>query len=301
MADTEKEPIIEGDHVTRMYTEEEGVRDLTLQIQSGDFYGLLGPNGAGKSTSMYLLLGLVSRDSGQARLHGFDVHRSPEKARRRTGTLLESPRFYNTMDPIRNILIMNNHSPEVNRAEAEKRLQDVGLTDAIGRPVGQFSSGMQQRLGIATALAGPPDLVFLDEPTSNLDPDGVESMLTLFERLNRDESVTFFYCTHRISEVKRLSNRIGVLKNGSIKQEIDQNETYPLQYMNISVSPAADARERIEQTFGLETTRTENGLLRVQLNEIDPGDINRDLVENGFHVKSLEPVRKGLLDLYREA
>lgn len=191
------------------------VSDLNLAVPRGSIYGFLGPNGAGKTTTLRLLLGLLRVQVGSIRVHGLD----PEHHRRlilaRTGSLIESPSLYGHLSAAENLRLW-----QVIHGCSKSRIKEVllltGLPETGRQPVREFSMGMRQRLGVATALLGSPELLVLDEPTNGLDPAGIIDMRDLLRRLNRETGVTVLVSSHLLSEVEKLVTHIGVIKRGQL-------------------------------------------------------------------------------------
>lgn len=187
--------------------------DLDLTVPSGIF-GFIGPNGAGKTTLLRILLGLIKADSGRAEVLGLDSLAKSLEIRRRVGVLHEKPLFFPTMkvidylDKVRRIYRSSQESTDL--------LMLVGLDYAKDRRIGDLSAGMHQRLGLAQALIGNPELVFLDEPTSNLDVDGRDEIIRLVVDINSMKGVSFFISSHILSEVERVCHHIAFIKRGKI-------------------------------------------------------------------------------------
>ncbi len=298
------EPVLEATDLSRVYGDGNGVFSLDLSLFPGEIFGLLGPNGAGKSTSMYLLLGLIHPDEGTVFINGADVRKRPEQSREGVGVLLEKPTFYPTLTGPENIQVMNVHNEEVDATEAKEMMEEVGLERTSDKYVRHYSSGMKQRLAIASALAGSPNLVFLDEPTSNLDPDGRDRMLSLFERRNKQHNTTFFYSTHRIEEAERLCNRVGILKNGELKTTVD-----PTGDRDAEVTRIAVAVNQVEEAISflgsfaeqVQREASDDGVCTLTNPRIPAWKINKKLVEEGFQVRRFEIRQDQLLSIYRNA
>ncbi len=211
--------VIETQDLTKVYGEQTAVKRLNLKIQEGEIFGFLGPNGAGKTTTLIMLLGLSEPTSGKALVCGFDPTREPLKVKQVVGYLPENVGFYDDMNAVNNLQFiarLNGIPDSESRSRIEEVLHQVDLQPEPRKKVGEYSRGMRQRLGIAEVLLKNPKLVFLDEPTLGLDPDGTLQMLNLIQSLSRDKKITVFFSSHLLDQVQRISTRIGIMLKGSL-------------------------------------------------------------------------------------
>ena len=211
------DPVIQTHDLTRTYGAVRALDGLELSIPRGGVYGILGPNGAGKSTLFRILLGLVQPSQGQVRVLG---HPTGDPAvMRRLGSMIETPRFAPYMTArqvLRWLALAHGMDRAINPADW---LDRVGLGEAADRKVRGFSVGMMQRLGVAAALMTRPDLVILDEPTSGMDPPGIQEMRSLIRSLADDEGVTIILASHQLLEVQRVCDRVAILNRGRLAAE----------------------------------------------------------------------------------
>ncbi len=195
------------------------VRDLNLRVMPGEVYGLIGPNGSGKSTTMKVLLGLISATSGAARIFGRD---SGETASRGSvGFLPENPYFYKYLTGGETLAFYGKLCG-LRRREIRERttelLELVGLEDARHRRLGGYSKGMLQRIGLAQALVGDPELVVLDEPTAGVDPSGSRKIRDLVFELKR-RGITVVLSSHLLEQVQEVCDRVGIIFEGELVRE----------------------------------------------------------------------------------
>jgi ABC-2 type transport system ATP-binding protein len=216
----ERQIIIGAEGLTKKYGTQIAVNNLTLEIGEGEVFGFLGPNGAGKTTTLLMFLGLTEPTSGKVRVIGFDPTREPLRIKEKVGYLPENVGFYDDMDARQNLRFIArlNHIPDKNSSKKiEELLQQVGLfEEAKEKKVGTYSKGMRQRLGIAEVLIKEPKLIFLDEPTIGLDPDGTNRMLDLIHSLSRDRNITIFLSSHLLDQVQRICDRVGIMIKGNL-------------------------------------------------------------------------------------
>ncbi len=211
--------IIETEELTKNYGQQTAVNHLNLQIKEGEVFGFLGPNGAGKTTTLLMFLGLTEPTSGKVRVCGFDPTRDPLHVKEKVGYLPENVGFYDDMDAkenLRYVARLNRIPDKVSAKKINELLSLVGLLEESAKKVGLYSKGMRQRLGIAEVLIKEPKLIFLDEPTIGLDPDGTHRMLDLIHSLSRDKKITVFLSSHLLDQVQRICDRVGIMIKGNL-------------------------------------------------------------------------------------
>ena len=213
-------PAIEATGLTKRYGDKVAVDHLSLRIDRGEVFGLLGPNGAGKTTTILMLLGLTEPTAGTAKVDGIDPTRSPLAVKSRVGYLPDDVGFYDELTARQNL----RYTAELNRVpkqaiddRIDMVLEDVGLVADAERKVGEYSRGMRQRLGVADALVKQPSILILDEPTVNIDPEGVRELLLLVERLRSDQGVTVVLSSHLLHQVQQVCDRIGIFVAGKLR------------------------------------------------------------------------------------
>jgi ABC-2 type transport system ATP-binding protein len=194
------------------------VDGLDLDVPPGQVYGFLGPNGAGKTTTIRMLLSLVRPTGGTARIFGQDVRAHPQVLRR-VGALVEQAAFYGCLSARDNLAVLARTANDYCPRRIVELLALVGLDRHAGRQVKGFSTGMRQRLGIAAALLGDPELVILDEPTNGLDPAGIQEMRRLIRDLARVHGKTVFLSSHLLGEVEQVCDRVAILRAGRVVGE----------------------------------------------------------------------------------
>jgi len=204
---------IELRSLTKQFGPIEAIHDVTLQIERGEVFGFLGPNGAGKSTTINILLDLVRRTSGDVSVLGYDPEVDPRAVREQLGVLPEESGFYKRDTALDHL----HFAKAMKRADddAHQLLDRVNLSDATERPVGEFSTGMRRRLGLAIALVDSPDLLILDEPLGGLDPDGAR-ILREIVREERDRGAAVFFSSHIMDQVEAICDRVGIMNAGEL-------------------------------------------------------------------------------------
>ena len=206
-------PAIELSGVTKRFGDVTALRDLDLTVQEGEIYGFLGPNGAGKSTTIDILLDFVRPTSGNASVLGMDAQADSLEIRQRTGVLPDGFHVYDRLTARQHLAfaIESKNTSD----DPDELLERVGIPEAADRKAGEFSKGMAQRLALAIALVGDPDLLILDEPSTGLDPNGAREMRDIITE-EAERGATVFFSSHILEQVEAVCDRVGILKNGEL-------------------------------------------------------------------------------------
>jgi ABC-2 type transport system ATP-binding protein len=215
------DPVIETQGLTKRYGDLTAVDHLDLRLQAGEVFGLLGPNGSGKTTTILMILGLTEPTEGTARVLGYDPLRHPLEVKRRVGYLPDSVGFYDELTARENLRYTARLNGiglrEADRLIAEV-LDRIGLKDVIDRPVGTFSRGMRQRLGLAEVLMKRSQIAILDEPTVGLDPEAAHEFLGMIRGLKAD-GITVLLSSHLLHQVQAVCDRVGLFRQGRMVLE----------------------------------------------------------------------------------
>lgn len=194
-----------------------GIKDLNLIIPKGAIYGFLGPNGSGKTTTIRVLLGLMSPKSGKISFFGKSFAKHRIECLKRTGALIEAPSLYPHLSGHENLKIVSRYrNGKISPDHINAILNVVKLTQVKTKKVKTYSLGMKQRLGIAVALLGNPELLVLDEPTNGLDPTGIVEMRDLIVDLNKEHGMTILLSSHLLSEIEKICTHIGIISHGGL-------------------------------------------------------------------------------------
>ncbi len=211
-----EEYVLQTHGLSKRFGQKIVVNNLNLNIRKGDIYGFIGPNGAGKTTAMKVILGLLFPTTGDVSLFG---ELQNIRNLRRVGSLIEAPGLYGNCTAFENMKrfsILTGGSD----LQIHEILELVGLREATYKRVKTFSLGMKQRLGIAIALLGEPEMLVLDEPVNGLDPMGMKDVRDIILRLNRERNITFFISSHLLGELEKISTVYGIIRYGILTEEI---------------------------------------------------------------------------------
>jgi ABC-2 type transport system ATP-binding protein len=290
--------------LSRSFGEHEAVVGVDLDIDEGEVFGFLGPNGAGKTTTTRMLTTLLEPDTGEARVAGYDPVTEPLEVRRRIGYVPDELPVYERRTA-REFLRLFAHLEGMDRREANRQaetlLERVGLPDVAGKPVGQFSKGMKQRLGLARALLGDPEVLFLDEPASGLDPMGQREIRSLIKETSTG-GVTVFLCSHDLPEVEEVCQRVAVIRDGRIvrEQALDRARRTVIR-LEVDGQPPT-LRERLTRLPNLHAYESDGEVVRVTFEgPVDRRDVARAAQEGGAILLDIEEEQVDLERIYEDA
>ncbi len=293
------EPIIAASNLTKRFRRVLAVDELDLTVERGEVFGFLGPNGAGKSTTLRMMVGLIRPSKGKIHLFGHDVWREHCAALRKVGAMIESPAFYKYLSGRDNLRILYNTGATCSSRDIDEALDTVGLLGRANDKVKSYSQGMRQRLGIALAILGKPELILLDEPTNGLDPQGMKEVRDLIVNLSQDRNLTVFLSSHLLHEVEQICTRIAVVNKGRVVESgrvsdlLRQSEVY-----DVRAHPSDAAAEAIGGLEWASIEATLDGMFSVKLTSGTPAELNKCLVEKGISVSALIPRKASLEELY---
>jgi len=302
--------VIAINQLSRHFKETVAVDNLSLEVHAGEIFGFLGHNGAGKTTTVRLLNGVIEATSGSMCVLGLDPQEDGPKLRARTGVLTETPSMDERLTAWDNLSIYADLYG-VPRADVSKRIKELltefDLEDRAQERVAGYSKGMKQRLALARALLHKPELIFLDEATSGLDPVSSHHVNELIKRMARREGCTVFMCTHNLVEAQRLCDRVAILEHGRLVALGTPSEL-TRQYVRRLEVELEVAEEQIPAAKGVLENMPElvigepyqpNGSLIVTIQKQDSiPDLLASLVQNHIRVYRLAPQDADLEQVY---
>jgi ABC-2 type transport system ATP-binding protein len=295
--------MIRIDGLSKRFSDNLAVDNLTLEVRQGEVFGFLGPNGAGKTTTVRMLSALIAPTAGAAWVNGHQIGVEDDAVRASVGILTETPGLYPRLDAEQNLrLFAKLYGVNDIHGQVKKYLTMLGLWERRDEPVGGFSKGMQQKLAIARALLHEPPVLFLDEPTSALDPEAARVVRDFVEEL-RSQGRTTFICTHNLDEADRLCDRIGVIKQRLIRVDTPAALRRGLYGRSVlirlqKITPALIAA--VEALSFVKSVSQVNGRLRVALDDPEKQNpaVVRALVEAGGAVQFVEEEEHSLEQIY---
>ena len=277
--------VIETSNLTKTYGNKTVLDHVNMHVAQGDIYGFIGKNGAGKTTLMKLLLGMSQPTQGTIRLFGAT---KLTQARHRIGSLIEEPALYKgctAAENLRRFALLAN----ADASEIDSILRFVGLGDVGKKKAGKFSLGMKQRLGIAIAMLGHPDMLILDEPINGLDPEGIKEIRDLLLRLNREQGVTILVSSHLLDELAKITTRYGIINQGRLVEEIAADELMKQcqQKLHIVTDQPAVAAKVIKKLAPKAKISANENSLDVAGEKLESSKVNTELVKAGINVESI--------------
>ena len=295
---SEPDFVIETTDLTKRYGEVVAVDGLSLRVPRGGVFGFLGPNGSGKTTTMGMLLGLVHPTSGDARIFG-DPARHPATLKQ-VGAMVESPTFYPYLSGRANLQYFQGVKHRGRPADIDRLLDLVDLGKRAKSKFSTYSLGMKQRLGIACALLGDPELLFLDEPTNGLDPAGVVEVRELIRQLGRGDR-TVILSSHLLAETELVCDNVAVLSKGkliaqgSIQELLRSHDTVRLRSTDDTAATSI-----LREISWVEGVRADDGYLLVDAAKERSWEISQALAQRGVHVSELTPLHRSLEEYFME-
>ena len=227
------EQVIVLTDLTKQYGNFTAVDHIRLHIQKGEIFGLLGPNGAGKSTTILMMLGLTEPTSGSVEICGINSTTHPIEVKRKIGYLPEDVGFYDDMTGLENLIYtarLNGIPDKEAREKAMELIKRTGLEDQLKKKAGKYSRGMRQRLGLADVLIKNPEIIILDEPTSGIDPAGVQEFMDLIRQLSREEGLTVLFSSHHLNQVQQVCDRVGLFGGGKLLAEVELTDLHKTEH-----------------------------------------------------------------------
>ena len=291
--------VIETENLCKQYKETMAVSGVNMHVQKGDIYGFIGRNGAGKSTTLKMLNGLIYPSAGKIRLFGEERN---QYSGRRIGALIENAGLYPHLSAYANMNLkataMGLHQPD----EIIALLSLVKLDFKSRKPVKKFSLGMKQRLGIAMALLGQPDLLILDEPINGLDPEGIREIREIITTLNEQRGMTIIISSHILGELSKVATRYGIIRAGELVEEIsaDDLDRKCRSYLSLVVDDPKRALGILESQVVIQDYQVIDSHEIWIYDELDSAQVNAWLVSRQVQVSQLYYQKQDLESYFLE-
>ena len=287
--------------LTKRYGAALAVDHADITLPKGEIYGLVGRNGAGKTTIIRMVASQTVPTSGEVELFGATGERDLEKARSRTGAMVEIPSFYPYLTARENLEYYRRQRGIAGARVVEDALEQVGLTDTGKKKFKTFSLGMKQRLGLALALMNRPELLLLDEPINGLDPEGIVEFRNLLLELNRQYQTTILISSHILSELQNLATCYGFIDTGRMLEQLTavQLAEKCRDCLELRVDDAPRAAAMLERELGLRDFEIlPGGAIRLYEGLSEPQKVTRLLVEQGIALSGMEHRGANLEDYF---
>lgn len=287
--------IITTKNLTKIYKEQTVVDNLDLNLRKGEIYGFLGNNGAGKTTTMKMLLGLSQPTSGTIQIFGEDI-KNKNKILKRVGSNIEFPGFYGNLTAYENLKLFADLYGISKRNKITDLLEIGGLSPHKDKLVKKFSMGMKQRLGIIRTLINDPELLILDEPINGLDPNGIKEIREFLMTLSSEKGLTIMISSHILSEIEQMADRIGILHQGILYDEVNMQEFRNVEnkFVEIKVDNVYDTVRILEEKLDIHAYEVRQDDIVIYDRIDDAALINKTLIETGLLVSKLHVNSKSL-------
>lgn len=279
--------ILKCENLHKSFRKKEILKDVSLEICSGDILGFIGPNGAGKTTTIKLILGLQKIGSGKVLINGYDIQKNFEKAIAKVGAIIENPDLYMYMSGLDNLKLISNLYPNVDDKRINEVIKLVGLENRINDKVSKYSLGMRQRLGVAQAILHKPNLLILDEPTNGLDPEGIKDLRQLLVKLAKNEGMGILISSHNLAELESFCNKVSIIKNGVIVETSDL-ETVKKEASEGNYIIEVDDARKARMTIGDMSNAIDNTHIQVQSERENIPFIIKKLVLQDIKIYSIK-------------
>ena len=300
MSSHDSDTVLRTAGLTKRYGRLLALADLELEVRRGQVYGFLGPNGAGKTTTIALILGLLAPSGGHVELFGLDTRAHLSEALRRTGAVLEGPSFYPDLSGRDNLRVWGGLSGGVDGKRVDELLELVGLRERGRDKVRAYSLGMKQRLGLAAALLGDPELLVLDEPTNGLDPAGMREVRELIRGLGQ-RGKTVFVSSHLLGEVEQMCDHVGIVKEGRL---LTQGAVSALLRRGEALEMRVTDPERAVQVLNglvwVNGVRCQGDRLVVEAPRERAAELSRALADHQVYLAELRPRDSSLEEFFLE-
>lgn len=293
--------IIKTKSLTKKYGDKKSVDSVNINVKRGEIYGLLGRNGAGKTTTMRMLMNLTKPTSGEIELFGNRKYKNSKDVYNRIGSIIEYPGFYENLTGEENLNIFAKLRGIQRQDSIKKALEIVGLEKELKKPFVDYSMGMKQRLGIASAIMHEPELLILDEPINGLDPVGIQEIRSYLKRLCEENGTTIFISSHILNEIEQLADTVGVMHDGKMIEEVSMDALHKRnrQYLEFQTSNESKSCLLIEEKYNIKDYKVQgDGSIRIYTDFNKRAEINKLFVKNDIDVFKLNISEERLEDYF---
>lgn len=291
--------VLQVSTLNKYYGSVHALKNVDLSIPKGSVYGILGPNGSGKTTMLAIITNVLNATSGAYKWFEKENH---DEQRKKIGALIETPNFYPYLNGVDNLKITQLISERGKAADIEVILKRFDLWDKNHIKFGNYSLGMKQRLAVASATLGNPEVLILDEPTNGLDPEGIAFMRKIIREL-ADEGKTIIMASHLLEEVEKVCSHVAILQYGNLLAQGTVQEILGKGYkIKLEGENLVNIREKIQQRFpSIQKITTDKNILILNLeSEIKTAELNKFCFENNVSLSLIEIIKTNLEDKFFE-
>ncbi|WP_201449593.1 ABC transporter ATP-binding protein [Rossellomorea vietnamensis] len=294
-------PTVQLKNVTKVIGKKTIIDNISFEIYPGEVFGFLGPNGAGKTTTIRMLVGLIKPTSGVIKVCDFDVRKQFVQAMQRLGSIVENPELYKYLTGRENLQLFARMLHGVDSERIQEVIDLVDLTARIDDQVQTYSLGMRQRLGIAQALLGRPNVLILDEPTNGLDPMGIKDLRTFIRKLVDETGLSVLVSSHILSEIEMLADRVAIMsrgrivKVGKVRDLVDELSSG----VDWRVNDAFRALDIVKASPYVQSAELyDDHTIHTLMDESKTSTLNESLLKEGIEVWTIERKVQTLEDLF---
>ncbi len=297
--------LIEANNLTKKFGKKSAIEDLTFSIEEGEVFGYLGPNGAGKTTTIRILSCLISKTSGNAKIGDYEIGNKADslKIRKMIGLVPDEVGLYDELSAYKNLDFygkLYGCSESQRKENIERFLKMFGLWDKKEQRVGTFSKGMKKKISIARSLIHDPEVLFLDKPTANLDPESAKTVRDFIIELKKEKK-TIFFNSHNLDEVQRICDRIGILKTSLLTIGTPEQLEDSIQGIKTVIQLGKIDNSIIEAVKRIDSNLSINGnklVIDVTNPEKENPNLVRAIIERGGNIQSVSQLRPSLEEFY---
>lgn len=293
--------VLELSNVWKSIKKKDIIKNISFNLKKGEILGFLGPNGAGKSSTLRMIVGLSKASAGTITICGHSIQGDYVKAMSHVGCIIESPDLYNYMSGYKNLELLGSMSKNVSKADIDHAISLVGMEKRIHDKVAIYSMGMKQRIGLAQALIHKPNLLILDEPTNDLDPQGIHEFREIVKSLAKDKGISVLISSHLISEVQLTCDRVCIINNGIIIRDGSVDQMLSSSEIVWLLKDPVKGQKILRDHFKLESLINDQKELIAEVDLELLVQINKTFIASGLDLQTVAAKKKTLEDLFLNA
>ena len=290
--------MIEVANVSKTFGTQNVLSNVNFYVNAGEIVGLLGPNGSGKTTLIRMLNGVIKPDGGDISINGFDPITQGDEIRKFSGIVTESAGLYHQMSGEENLAFFSELYGATDKNQVKKLLNLFDLQEHKGKLVGKYSTGMKKRLGLAKALLHQPKLLFLDEPTNGLDPDGIKMVLSYLQKYNEETGTTIVICSHVLHQLETICDTFAFIENKTIVEQGTKSQLEQLYLKEITIKVQTDFTPFGSKALGYPCEQVAEHFVTFTLPSKDKIPLVLKEILKNYSVYSVEIINNDLESIY---